>query len=208
MEKVTVMVPAHNEADILDFVLNPLLKWRNVDPKNRLLIVVDDGSTDGTAEFARKKGVRVIKSDPVSGKNLGKGQAFLSGVNFAEKNGCEIIVTLDADVIRLEPQDVDFMISELRQSGKDMLVAPQIEGVSMGELIEESGQRAVKIKSLTPEIRKHLLGFGLEPALNHFLTLTVANDLIIRTLPPSQEGGALFKTDARCKGNKTKAKGG
>ena len=86
-EKVTVLVPVYNEHEQLNRVwrirnfLNPLKDWQNADTRNRQVIFVDDGSTDGTREFLEDEGFSVIQSHP-NGKNIGKGGAVLAGVRF------------------------------------------------------------------------------------------------------------------------------
>jgi glycosyltransferase involved in cell wall biosynthesis len=57
------------------------------------VIVVDDGSTDGTAEAARSAGAAVIEQRP----NRGKGAALRAGFRRALDDGAEAILTLDAD---------------------------------------------------------------------------------------------------------------
>ena len=57
------------------------------------VVVVDDGSADGTAAAARRAGAHVISH----GRNLGKGAALSTGFKYALEKGCEAVVTLDAD---------------------------------------------------------------------------------------------------------------
>ena len=57
------------------------------------VIVVDDGSTDGTGEEGRGKGASVLTHP----RNRGKGVALLTGIARACADGADLIVTLDAD---------------------------------------------------------------------------------------------------------------
>lgn len=57
------------------------------------LIVVDDGSTDGTAEVARAAGAQVVRH----ALNLGKGAAISTGLRTADTQGFGIALTVDAD---------------------------------------------------------------------------------------------------------------
>jgi dolichol-phosphate hexosyltransferase len=81
--RVTVVIPCLNEEQGIQKVLNEVPAF--VDE----IIVVDNGSTDRTAEIARKMGARVI-----SELHRGYGRAYKSG--FAQATG-DIIITLDGD---------------------------------------------------------------------------------------------------------------
>jgi len=83
---VTVIIPAFNEAESIGPVLAAL---RAAAPWQEIL-VVDDGSSDGTAERARAAGARVI----VHPYNKGNGAAVKSGIRRA---AAEFILILDAD---------------------------------------------------------------------------------------------------------------
>src|SRR5262245_53981507 len=65
------------------------------------VVVVDDGSRDGTAEVAARAGAEVL-THPL---NLGQGAALQTGIEYALLRGAERIVTFDADG-QHRPQDV------------------------------------------------------------------------------------------------------
>ncbi len=88
VSRTWVIVPAFNEAEVVRSTVRELLEvFAHV-------VVVDDGSRDGTAQEARRAGARVIRH-PI---NLGQGAALESGVRFALKDPCaEAFVSFDAD---------------------------------------------------------------------------------------------------------------
>ncbi|NLI14854.1 MAG: glycosyltransferase family 2 protein, partial [candidate division Zixibacteria bacterium] len=57
------------------------------------ILVVDDGSTDGTGEIAKSAGAIVVRHD----SNRGKGAALKTGFAYAIEHDYEAVVTLDAD---------------------------------------------------------------------------------------------------------------
>jgi glycosyltransferase involved in cell wall biosynthesis len=87
--RVLVIVPVHNEAEALPGVLADL---RAHAPRCDA-VVVDDGSTDGTAGVARAAGAKVIEL-PL---NLGIGGAVQAGFKYALERGYDVAVQLDGD---------------------------------------------------------------------------------------------------------------
>ncbi len=86
---VLVIIPAHNEEDSLPRTVEEL-RCRAPDLH---MLVVDDGSRDGTTSVVRKLGVPLV-SLPV---NLGVGAALQTGFRYALRHGYGIGVQLDAD---------------------------------------------------------------------------------------------------------------
>ena len=89
---IGIVIPAHNEERRLPQVLRDL---RAVDLGAPALaaIVVDDGSSDGTAGAAEREGASVIRLPG----NLGKGAALRAGVEEAMRRGADVLVVMDGD---------------------------------------------------------------------------------------------------------------
>ena len=84
---VFIVVPAFNESRTIRGVVDELLgEYPNV-------IVVDDGSSDGTAESLRDSGALVLRHCA----NRGQGASLQTGIEFALLRNAEAIVTFDAD---------------------------------------------------------------------------------------------------------------
>lgn len=91
--KLIIQIPAFNEEKTLERVLRELpQKIEGIDTIETL--VVDDGSSDATAEVARKAGAdHVVRLT----SNRGLATAFLAGINASLRLGADIIVNTDAD---------------------------------------------------------------------------------------------------------------
>ncbi len=108
------VIPAYNEEGRVGKVVSSTKKFVNA------VIVVDDGSTDGTAREAKKAGARVIRLV----KNLGKGHALREGVMRAKKLGGEIVM-LDADG-QHRPKDIPKLLKRLESA--DIVFGQRIGG--------------------------------------------------------------------------------
>lgn len=88
-EKLLIVIPAFNEERNIRAVIE---ETRAAQPDARI-VVVDDGSTDRTAEAARSTGARVVSL----GYNMGYGTAVQTGFQFAVRGGYGHVVILDGD---------------------------------------------------------------------------------------------------------------
>lgn len=87
--RVSVIIPAHNEASVLPRTLQKIFS-SNYPKRLMEVIVVDDGSTDGTAKIAKRFPVKLIRNKT----NIGKCSSLNIGIENARN---EILITTDAD---------------------------------------------------------------------------------------------------------------
>lgn len=112
-ESIWVVIPAYNEQAVLAAVLDELFACN----RGFNVVVVDDGSTDATAEIAASAGVHLLRH-PV---NLGQGAALATGIEYALKAGAEIVVTFDADG-QMKPADIEGIVNHLTAGGFDAVL--------------------------------------------------------------------------------------
>ena len=158
---VSVVVPAYNEASRISAVLSPLVECSRVDE----VIVVDDGSDDGTAEIARRFEVQVITLP----ENRGKAAALDEGVRQARN---ETLLFLDADLVGLKRGHVERLIDVYHEQRADMVVGVFSNGRMNTDIAQKinpfaSGQR-VLCKDLWRRAKENIeeMDYGIEIALS------------------------------------------
>lgn len=120
MHKVSIIIPAFNEEKNINRLLSSL---RSLPIKNCEVIVVDDGSTDGTLkEASRFRRVEILHSKA----NQGKGHAIRLGV--ARASG-KTIVTMDADNSH-NPDDIPRLVSALEKRELGLVIGSRYLGGS------------------------------------------------------------------------------
>jgi hypothetical protein len=120
---VTVVLPVRDEVRHVGDCLAALLDQRGV--PDLTVVVVDDGSTDGTADVVRAvpdRRVRLAPAGPLPAGWLGKPHACAAGVAHADPADDDVLVFVDADV-RLFPDAVAAAVAVLDRHGFD-LVSP------------------------------------------------------------------------------------
>jgi len=119
--KVWVIIPAYNESEVLWKVL------QNFSEKDYHLLVVDDGSKDSTAQVAQTAGAQVLRH-PL---NMGQGAALQTGIDYALKQGADILVTFDADG-QHQVEDIHRLIQALEQGPCDIALGSRFLGKATG----------------------------------------------------------------------------
>ncbi|HKQ61855.1 MAG TPA: glycosyltransferase family 2 protein [Candidatus Polarisedimenticolaceae bacterium] len=112
---VSVVIPAFNEAEVIGTVIGDI---RAVLGAEAEIIVVDDGSTDGTADMARSAGARVVRHPD----NIGNGAAVKAGIRASRG---ERVVLMDGDG-QHAASEIPRLLGQLEQY--DMVVAARVAG--------------------------------------------------------------------------------
>jgi glycosyltransferase involved in cell wall biosynthesis len=113
------IVPAHNEAPSIEGVVQEI---RAVDPDLQV-VVIDDGSTDGTATAATRAGAHVVRLP----FNLGIGGAMQTGYQYAREHGFDLAVQIDGDG-QHDPRELPKLIEPIVNGETDMAVGTRFAG--------------------------------------------------------------------------------
>lgn len=117
VSRLFIIIPAFNEAGSLARTLADLR------PLRARVIVVDDGSKDGTSDVARSSGAVVLTHV----LNLGQGAALQTGIDYALEAGAEQIVTFDADG-QHDPCSILAMVELATRTGSDVILGSRFLG--------------------------------------------------------------------------------
>jgi glycosyltransferase involved in cell wall biosynthesis len=173
--RIVVAIPAYNEDR---FIGSLVLKLRTLD---RQILVIDDGSTDATADLAEAAGATVVRH----AHNQGKMAAVQTAFVHARRMDADALVLLDGDS-QHDPSDVDGLVDPILNGEADMVVGSRFVGVrsviprwrvagqhaltlatNLGSGLQltdtESGFRAFSRRAIG-EMRFNGSGFAIEPA--------------------------------------------
>lgn len=110
MEPIIALIPAYNAQAFIGEVVRKARKHVTV-------VVINDGSKDGTLEEAEAAGAIIIDQQP----NQGKGAALQRGFKWAIDQGVEAVITLDADG-QHDPDEIPLFVSKYGQTRADLII--------------------------------------------------------------------------------------
>ena len=117
--KTCVLIPAYNEEKHIGAVVREVLEYC---PD---VIVVDDGSPDGTDKVAAEAGAIVLEHV----HNQGKGAALQTGFDYAREHGYDLAITLDADG-QHAPSDIPAFLQAYERTHSPVLVGNRMGDVA------------------------------------------------------------------------------
>jgi hypothetical protein len=120
-DKIAILVPAYNEAENIGYVLD--LMPSEVCGVPTSVLVVDDGSRDGTGDVAAEHGAAVARHVT----NRGGGAALRTGYRLMVESGAEIVVTLDADGQHL-PSEMERLVKPVLDGEVDVAHGSRVLG--------------------------------------------------------------------------------
>lgn len=160
--KAVAVIPAYNEETTIAQVVRVAKSCRDLAE----VIVVSDGSTDGTAQAADGAGAKVIEFP----QNQGKGAAVFAGVNATD---AEIIVLLDADLLGLTCRHITHLLFPVKKGRADMTVGMFRSGRRLTDLSQRltpflSGQRAIVREIFNGLTDLELTRYGVDITISRY----------------------------------------
>lgn len=122
MPTLSIIIPVYNEKDTIQKIVDLVKSIALVDGIDKEIIIVDDGSTDGTREIInRLAGVKVILHE----KNQGKGGAVATG--FKAASG-DFVIIQDADM-EYDPSEYNQLLAPILAGKADVVYGSRFLGV-------------------------------------------------------------------------------
>lgn len=164
-KKVSLIIPAHNEADNISAVLKVAVKSKLVDE----ILVIADACQDNTADIARKFKVNVLERKT----SQGKGSAMIEGV---KKVKGDIIMFADADLENLTTRHIEQVLMPVIKGKVAMSIGLRDRVFGLGALIPKllpmyaiGGERAMTRDFFNKIPKdKNTLDFGIETVMNYY----------------------------------------
>ena len=128
---LAVIIPAYNEAEALPDVLARIPRRELGDTA---VIVVDDGSTDATAEIAAREGADLVVRH---GVNRGLGAALRTGLETARGLDARAAVYLDAD-LEYDPAEIPALLAPIESGEADYVLGSRFRGTREGHRLFRS----------------------------------------------------------------------
>ena len=151
--KTTVLIPAHNEAEQIEEVLEVLLP--QVTSQDRVIVIADN-CHDNTAELARKTGVTVLEREHSTDR--GKGYALDYAMQQIKDNPPEVLVILDGDCI-IETDTIANITCKAIATGRPVQATYLMEQPDNPSLKDNISMFSIKVKNLVRLLGLNRLGW-------------------------------------------------
>ena len=115
---VSIVVPLYNEEDSVPLLVEKVVSTMAKGGRSWELVLVDDGSRDGTAQIVANLAAKHEELKPVFfRRNYGQTAAMQAGFDHARG---EVIVTMDGD-LQNDPKDIPALLAKMDETGADIV---------------------------------------------------------------------------------------
>ena len=129
MADALVIIPTYNETENISNIIDAVISQ----PETFDVLIIDDGSPDGTASVVREKMKQYdgrVFLEERKGK-LGLGTAYIHGFKWAKRHGYEYVIEMDADFSH-NPNDLPKLYKACKEEGADLSIGSRyISGVNV-----------------------------------------------------------------------------
>ncbi len=127
VEKSLIIIPTYNELENIKKMIREIL---GLYPDNMDILIVDDGSPDGTGNFVDELSKNEVKVKIIHrAKKSGLGTAYIEGFKFALKNNYDLIFEMDADFSH-DPKEIKNFLNAIKFN--DLVLGSRyISGISV-----------------------------------------------------------------------------
>lgn len=179
-----LVLPAYNESRTIGEIIQEASEFI------RDIIVIDDGSSDGTGEIAAARGAVCL----TNATNCGKGFALRKGFAYALAHEYELIVTMDSDG-QHEPADLPRFLAYFDKIHPDILI-----GARVRDVLPEHAAKGPSQFHTNSSLAKHSTKKGMKPMplprrINNWFVSQVGSRLCGQAVPDFQSGYRLIRAD-------------
>jgi glycosyltransferase involved in cell wall biosynthesis len=143
---ILIAVPVYNESRYIARVITEIKKYA------RSIVVIDDGSTDGSGDILSKhSGIEIITHET----NLGYGRTIIDSFNYAMENNYKWLITIDCD-LQHEPEYLGLFYEKIKTTDADIISGSRYLKKCNVQRIKQPYDRKIINKTLTAILNNKL----------------------------------------------------
>ena len=126
--KLSIIIPCFNELSTIEEIISNVKNEKNY---SKEIIVIDDGSTDGTRDILKNKFLDKVDHVIYNDKNHGKGYSIRKGIKLASG---DILIIQDAD-LEYDPSDYSKLVEPIKNGYADVVYGSRFVGTDQKRVL-------------------------------------------------------------------------